>query len=115
MIDTVNLAIYRWGTFRQRLNVINENVLPVNLIGYGAKMQFRTAYGDATALFTATDADHLTPGNGYLDIEIPGQIIGPWAFSAGVYDLFVTEPGTDYPIALVKGVFMITPSVTTFH
>lgn len=114
MVDTVNLALYRWGTFRQRLNVIDEKGLPPNLTGYGAKMQVRAAHGDATALFTALESDYLTPGNGYLDIEIPGGVIGPWTFSSGVYDLFVTEPVTAYPIPIAKGVLMVGPSVTTF-
>ena len=50
MVDTRNMALYRWSTFRQRLNVIDENDLPVNLTGYGAKLQIRAAYGDATAV-----------------------------------------------------------------
>ncbi len=114
VVDTVNLALYRWSTFRQRLNVLDENKLPVNLIGYGAKLQVRADHTDLTALFTALHTDHLTPGNGYLDIEIPGSLIGAWTFSAGVYDLFVTEPITLYPIAIAKGILMVGPSVTTF-
>jgi hypothetical protein len=114
MVDTVNLALYRWSTFRQRLNVIDENALQVNLTGYGAKLQIRASYGDASALFTALETDYLTPGNGYVDIEFPGDVIGPWAFSAGVYDLFVTEPVTALPIAIAKGTVMVTPSVTIF-
>ena len=114
MVDTVNLALYRWSTFRKRVNVIDENAQPVNLTSYGAKLQVRAAHGDTIALFTALHTDYLTPGNGYLDIDIPGDVIGPWTFSAGVYDLFVTEPVTVYPIAIAKGTIMIGPSVTTF-
>jgi hypothetical protein len=108
------MALYRWSTFRQRLNVLDENAVPVNLTGYGAKLQVRAAHGDATALFTAIETDYLTPGNGYLDIEIPGGVIGAWTFSSGVYDLFVTEPVTAYPIAIAKGTLTVGPSVTTF-
>jgi hypothetical protein len=114
VVDTVNLALYRWSTFRQRLNVIDENALPVNLTGYGAKLQVRSAHDATEVLFTALETDYLTPGNGYLDIEFPGGVIGPWTFSSGVYDLFVTEPVTALPIAIAKGVLMVGPSVTTF-
>src|SRR3546814_19586309 len=93
VVDTVNLALYRWSTFRQRLNVVDENAQPVNLTGYGAKLQVRASHGDATVLFEATDADIMTPGNGYVDIDIPGNMVGAWTFSSGVYDLFVPEIG----------------------
>lgn len=115
VVDTVNLSLYRWGTFRQRINVIDENGLPVNLTSYGAKLQVRASHDDAAVLFTALNSDYLTPGNGYVDIEFPGTVVGPWAFAAGVYDLFVMEPVTAYPVAIAKGVLMVAPSVTTFN
>lgn len=113
-VDTVNLSLYRWSTFRQRINVVDENGSPVNLTGHGAKLQVRASHAATAVLFEALDSDYLTPGNGFVDIEVPGGVSGPLTFASGVYDLFVTEPGTDYPVAVCAGVMSISPSVTTF-
>lgn len=88
---------------------------PVNLTGYSAEMQIRSAVNSGTILFTATTGNNklvITAATGSVKLIIPATDSAAWTWTDGVYDLELTNPVTGYVKRLVQGAVKVSKEVT---
>jgi len=87
-------AIERGATWRVRIQLVDDDEIPLSLIGYTAKMQVRKTISSSTVLAelsTANGRISLTDGAlGYIDLEITSADTTPMEWNRGVYDLEIT-------------------------
>ncbi len=86
---------------------------PVDLTGYGAKMQIRSNVSSPTVLFEASTANgNIVLGGtlGTITLTIPALDSAAWTFVTGVYDLELTM-GVD-ATRLLQGKVAVSREVT---
>lgn len=111
-----NMAIYKFGTYRHKFDLLDLDNLPLNLTGYLAKLQIRASSGSAVLFEALSGSAELTVDpSGFVLLVIPTSITGGFAFSVAQYDLFVAPPSdpTNFtPVA--RGTVTVYPSITEF-
>ena len=91
----------------------SDQETPVNITGYSAAMQVRSQAGNLLASFTTTAGSIALGGSaGTITLSASPSVTNGWTFSAGVYDLQLTDETGDV-ITLLAGIFTVTPAVTT--
>lgn len=97
---------------KQSYQFIDEQSQPVNLTGYTFNGQFKVPPGTGAAVLTISTANGrvniIDATNGFLDIQIPGNLIDPGEY---VFDLLATVAGTPYIFAL--GTLTVLQGVTS--
>ena len=108
----VNLKIFQGSTYSHRFIVQKEGVsLP--LTGYTARMHIRQTVASDTILYQTTEAGDLDidEANGWIDLEIHGDVSELWTFTSGVYDIEIETPGGK-PYRIAEGSVKVDPEVT---
>ena len=86
----------------------------VNLTGYSAKMQVRSAKGASTALLElSTENGRIvtTPLEGRIDLTVSETDLRALSFSSGVFDLVIKSPSGVVDVIL-SGVVVVDTLVT---
>lgn len=110
----LNLTIKQGATFRKRLVWRGSNKKPINLTGYTAKMQARSAYGDPQVLFElSTENGGIALGGtaGTVELYVSDETTATFSFDRAVYDLFLYAPNGD-ALPLVEGSVRLILGVT---
>lgn len=113
MAGKQNLTIEKNATFRKRIRYTGKNKRPVDLTGYTAKLQARTAPGNATVLLELTTENGgivIAPG-GVITLVVPLVQARLLTFQTAVYDLILIAPGGDR-VRLLEGRILVSPGVT---
>lgn len=109
------LTIYKGSRYEHTVEVLDtDNVTPVPLTGFTARMQFRNKVTDTTVLFEATTENALLVVNGAegtVTVIIPGDTSSAWDFKKGVYDLEIESP-SGYSYRIMEGGVAVRPEVT---
>jgi|tagenome__1003787_1003787.scaffolds.fasta_scaffold19467793_2 hypothetical protein len=118
---TMNLFIEQGASYHHEYRWDDNTNNPVDLTGYTARMQMRSAITiEATVLDMTTENDMITVGgiNGIisfdLDAETTADIDWPSGRSTqliGVYQLELVSPG-GFVTRLLKGTVTVDPEVT---
>jgi hypothetical protein len=110
---TKNLVFEQNSTFKMRLIWMDKNRKPVNLTGYTAKLQVRSAAGGSLLVDATILNGYITLGtvNGVIDIQIPQSIINALTFTTAVYDLIIIDPAL-VQIRFLQGKVTRSPGVT---
>jgi hypothetical protein len=91
---------------------------PIDLTGYTARMQVRTALDDDddAPLLATLDSEAtgitINESEGTITLALPDTLTGLIPAGRWVYDLRIVPPGADADY-LVSGPFIMEPSVTT--
>ena len=110
----LNLTIKQGATFRKRLTWRGSNKKPINLTGYTAKMQARSAYGDPQVLFElSTENGGITLGGtaGTVELYTSDEATALFNFERALYDLFLYAPNGD-ALPLFEGNVRLVLGVT---
>ena len=110
----LNLTIKQGATFRKRLAWRSSNKKPINLTGYTAKMQARSAYGDPQTLFElSTENGGIALGGtaGTVELYVSDETTATFSFDRAVYDLFLYAPNGD-ALPLFEGSVRLVLGVT---
>lgn len=110
-VDNVPLSIYRYSRYTHRFTVVDADEAEVDVTGYTARLEIRASPGSAILYTATTDDDLMTGADGVVDLAIPGETIGDWAFSTAQYDLFVISPSGN-PYAVARGRVRVYPAIT---
>jgi hypothetical protein len=106
----------RCGSTLKRVLTWKVEEVPVDLTGYTARMQVRTAIDAATVTLEATTDDgvndYITLGGtaGTITIIVPATVTEDLTAGRYVYDLELENSGE--VTALVEGAFVVAPEVT---
>lgn len=110
----LNLIIEKNATFKRKLVWRDRLNKPINLTGYSAKMQIRSAIGSVDVLLELTSANgriQLGTVNGAILLLISAADAALLTWSSGVYDLILVAPdGTE--TRLVEGSVTVSQGVT---
>ncbi len=110
----LKLLIEQGATFRKRLLwSAGDPALPVDLTGWTARMQLRSAVNSPTVIHELTTANGgiaLGGVAGTIDLYI-SEAITAALLADGVYDLELVAPGGDVT-RLLKGMFKVSLEVT---
>lgn len=110
----LNLTIKQGATFRKRLVWRGSNKKPINLTGYTAKMQARSAYGDPQVLFElSTENGGISLGGtaGTVELYVSDETTATFSFDRAVYDLFLYASNGD-ALPLIEGIVRVIPRAT---
>lgn len=91
-----------------------DEVTPIPITGWSARMQMRDSADDATILYDSdTDTDFtITDGvNGEFTLEIPHTTTEVWVFIDAVYDIELITDAVK-TIRYLKGSVEVDPEVT---
>jgi hypothetical protein len=114
MADTYELAINQGANLEISFVLNDENGAPLNLTGYTARMQLRTAYTSpnvAMELTTENGRIVITPLTGKIALNAPASITTNLIAQRYVYDLEMVS-GSGYVTRVVQGDAVISPEVT---
>ena len=111
---SATLQVYRGEAFRVRLTLKNSVTgLPMNLTGYGYKMQFRIDENQDLLVEVSDTNGRAVLGGiaGTIDLTING--VDTKLFNEGVYtfDAFLRDPGSEY-IFLFDGSLIVQETRT---
>lgn len=100
---TKNLTIEQKTTFRKKLTYRDKLKKPINLTGYGARMQIRDATGALIAdLSTQNSKIVLGGASGTIELVISAAETTLMTFTTALYDLKLIAPSGD-EIRLLQG------------
>jgi hypothetical protein len=112
------LPIEAGATFRKTYKYVSSlsPVVPIDITGYTARMQFRAKIGDALPVLSLTD---VANASGQLIINGPQGSVEIYIndtttsalYGGGVFDLELVSP-TGEVIRLVQGSYSVSPNVT---
>jgi hypothetical protein len=107
----VNFICPQGSTFNRNLTY-KVNNSPVDLTGYGARLQVREYHYSDDFISSLTDSSGITLGGsaGTIDILIPANETQNFVPGDYVYDLELVVSGT--VTRLIEGKFTVTPEVT---
>jgi hypothetical protein len=114
-LNTFDIRVEAGTRWQLSMEYTDSNDVPVPLSTHRAVMQVRRTLGESSALLT------LSSQNGRITLSDAGEIfleldpVTTQGLPAGVfqYDLFLLITGDeDHPVRLVKGRFIVEPSVT---
>ena len=107
-----NIVCPQGSTYVQQFTYSIDND-PVDLTGYGARMQVREKYVSKTAIVSLdTDSGIVLGGaSGTIDVEISSGVTELIVAKDYVYDLELISP-SNIVTRLIEGKFIVTPEVT---
>lgn len=118
---TFNLAIFQYATYEPTFTwyagqcvctgTIGAGAEPVDLTGYTALLQIRTAPG-GTLLYDASSNITLGGTAGTIALNIPAATTAGFTWSVGVYDLLLTS-SQGVATRLLTGNVTVSPAVST--
>ena len=108
----LNLKIQQHSTFRKKFTWKDGRGRPVNLTGWSAKLQMRTAPGETVLLEMSSPSNGITVGaNGVINLYLTDEQTGAIQWSSASYDLVLANPdGEEW--RLVEGRVTVSPSIT---
>lgn len=109
-----NFTIEQGATFKKRMIWRNKNGRPIDLTGYTAKMQLRTAASSSTSildLLTSNSRITIDGTHGIIDLLVSATDTAALSVMTAVYDLILTSP-TGTVTRLLEGKITITPGVS---
>ena len=93
---TKNLIIEQKATFRKKMTYRDKFKKPINLTGYGARMQIRAADGALLAdLSVANGKITLGGAAGTIELVIPAADTAVMTFATALYDMKLIAPNGD--------------------
>lgn len=112
-----NLQIEQFATFRKVLTWRDAKKRPINLTGWTAVLQMRSAASSDIVLFelsTANGGIVIDPLKGQITLHITNEQTAALGFTAAVYDLLLTAPGgaAGDGIRLIEGKVIVSLGVT---
>jgi len=111
---TYNFTIEQGATFKRIMTWKDSNGNPINLTGYTARMQVRTAKDSPNVILTLdTDTNGgITLGgvSGTITIEISASKTASLDFKTAVYDLELEKDGS--VVRLLEGSVTLSKEVT---
>lgn len=113
MAGRLNITIEKNAKFRKRLRYLSKTKRPINLTGYVAKLQARSAEGDAIVLLElSTENGGITlDALGYITLNLTLAQVVALTFITALYDLILTPPGGE-PDRLLQGRLTISIGIT---
>ena len=92
--DKVNITIKKGTTYEHVFIYVDENGVPIDITGYGARMQIRETVTSAAYVYQALSGGDLNIGgvNGELGLSIPYSVTAAFSFTSGVYDIELITP-----------------------
>lgn len=107
-----NFKLEEGATWTKVLEWKNEDLTPIDLTGFTARMQIRKSYSTATALHTLTSSDGITLDGptGTITLNIPAATSVGWKKGRYVYDLEVYTGDTT--VRLLQGTLEVVPEAT---
>ena len=114
-VKTVRLDIPQGATYIHTFtHTEQDEVTPIDLTGFTARLQMRSTVKSSTVLHEATTSNGgiaITPASGVVDLRISATDTAGFAFTRAVYDLEIEAPdGT--VTRIVKGSIVVDPEVT---
>lgn len=112
MADKYNITIEKGATYRENVQWLDDNGLPIDLTGYTARMQIRRTY-NATILVELTTENSgitITPLTGELDLFISANDTGLFSYGSFIYDLELIN-GSEV-VRLIEGNVEVKENVT---
>jgi hypothetical protein len=111
---TFNILCEQGADFRLQLTWREPDQTPINVSGFSAKMQVRTAKGASTAAATlSTSSGTIVLGgvNGTILLTMPASETGSLVPGAYIYDIELTDP-SGVVTRLMQGSFTVDQQVT---
>ncbi|WKZ86359.1 hypothetical protein N5B55_05235 [Ralstonia pickettii] len=109
-----NFTIEQRATFKKRLQYRDTRGKPINLAGFTARMQIRSAANAAEVLLDlSTENGRITlrGASGAIDLLVDSTATGAITWTQAVYDLKLIAPdGTE--LRLLEGKVFASPGVT---
>lgn len=102
------------ATFVRQFKWTDENEVPIDLTGYSARMQVRTAVKASEVVVELTTANGqivLYPAEGKIELSMTATVTAALPDKRCVYDLEVVAPSGTVT-RLLQGAFVISPEVT---
>ena len=114
MAGKQNFVIEQGASFKKRLTWRNKQKRPINLTGYTAKLQARSAVGGSVLfeLSTANGGIALTPTAGIIDLIMTAAQTAAFGFATVIYDLILTAPDGTTKYRVLEGRFTLSAGVT---
>ena len=108
-ITEVELTVPQGTTFIYEVEFLDKGTgQPINMTGWTSLLKAKQSIDDTTAVFTATDQDYITLGNGLATLRIPDSVTAAFTFSKVGFDWEVRDPaGATTVYRLVKGVWIL--------
>lgn len=111
MPTEVNFTIYDGFSETHRFSVTDAAGNPRSLTGYTSRCQVRDTYGGVLLLDLTEGSGVVTNSSGYVDVTFDGAVIGPAAWTQGVYDLWLVRTSDSKPFAIATGAVQVAESV----
>lgn len=109
-----DLIIEKSATFKRKLVWRDKSKKPINLTGYAAKMQVRSAAGAVDVLLELSTVNGrivLGTVNGSITLVVTAAVTSLVTWTSGVYDLKLVAPdGTE--TRLIEGNITVSAGVT---
>jgi hypothetical protein len=111
----MSLVIPQGSTLRRRFDLKNPDGTPMDLTGYSARMQYRSAHNATSVLLDASVANsRVTMGGsgGWFEVVVPASVTQAlMAPARGVYDVEITSAGGEV-YRILEGDVRVSPEVT---
>lgn len=115
MTARVSLLIPQGSTLRRRFELKNPDKTPMDLAGYSARMQYRSAHNATSALLDASVANGrvtMYPTQGAFEVVVPASVTQALTAPArGVFDVEITSASGEV-YRIVEGDVRVSPEVT---
>ena len=115
MTARMSLVIPQGSTLRRRFELKNPDGTAMDLTGYSARMQYRSAHNAGTALLDASVANGrvtMHPAHGAFEVVVPASVTQALTAPArGVFDVEITSAGGEV-YRIVEGDVRVSPEVT---
>lgn len=100
---TKNLIIEQKATFRKKMTYRDKFKKPINLTGYGARMQIRSADGSMIADLSTQNGKIVLGGTaGTIELILSAAETTAMTFATALYDLKLIAPSGD-EIRMLQG------------
>ena len=110
------LEIEQGATFKFKINWFQDDeITPVDLTNYTARMQIRSEVTSTTVLLELTTENGritLNGASGVIDLYVSATDTAALAFTAGVYDLELVDGSNSDVYRLMYGLIEVSPEVT---
>lgn len=109
------LTIPQGSTWRRRFELRNPDGTPLSLVGYTARMQYRSAHASVAVLLEATESNGrvaMAASAGHFEITFPAAATQALEAPArGVYDIEIASSGGEV-YRILEGDLRVSPEVT---
>lgn len=110
----ITLLIEQGIPFNQKFRAKNEDNSNKNLIGFTARMQFRSSVGSSVVVLEATTANLklvIDVSNSIVEIKLSEADTKLFIYKQYVYDIELVD-ATNVPLRFIQGTATISPEVT---